>query len=196
MRRPSLPGLALLLVLGCAATRPRVLTGPGPDLDVAAWVSANPIGPFEDVKAVVVARTASTSHAIVQVRTRERPHVHENHDLTVHVVRGTGRMVLASASGGTAFEAAILPVRAGDSIVIGRGMIHWFENRGKEPAVAFATFTPPFDGHDNTTTPIMNALAEYLDLLGPDATARIRGTFALRADGTVMALGHRLPELH
>lgn len=194
MQRLTAPTFLLVLALGCAAPHPRILTGPGPGLDVTGWLAANPISPTEDVKAVPVARTPSTSHAIVQVRTRERPHVHGAHDLTVHVVRGTGRIVLAAAPGGTVFVAALRPVAPGDSIVIGRGMIHWFENTGQEPAVAFATFTPPFDGVDTATTPLMTALGEFLAAF-PDLPAlQVEGTIETRADGGVMALGRRVPE--
>ncbi len=186
--------LTALWLAGCAAPRPRILTGPGPDLDVATWLAANRIGPFEDVKAVPVARTASTSHAIVQVRTRERPHVHETHDLTVHVVAGTGRMVLAAAPGGTLFVLSVQPVAPGDSIVIGRGTIHWFENAGATPAVAFATFTPPFDGTDTVSTPLMAALGRFLDSRPRLPAQRVEGVVEAGPDGGVALRARPDPE--
>ncbi len=194
MPRLALAGLVACWLTGCAAPRPRILTGPGPDLDVTAWLAANPIGPGEDVKAVPVARTLSTSHAIVQVSTKERPHVHAAHDLTVHVVSGTGRMVLAAAPGGTTFSASIRTVGPGDSIVIARGTIHWFENAGDAPAVAFATFTPPFDGQDTVTTPLMTALGGFLETWGALPSLRISGTVETTADGSVLLLGRPDPE--
>jgi mannose-6-phosphate isomerase-like protein (cupin superfamily) len=40
-------------------------------------------------------------------------------------------------------------MNAGDTATIIRGERHFFVNRGSEPAAAFVTFAPPYDGDDN-----------------------------------------------
>src|SRR5579884_4111556 len=60
-------------------------------------------------------------------------------ELTVHVLSGGGVLVLARRR---------VTLRAGDVVLIARGVTHWFTPGGREPAVALAVFTPPLDGPD------------------------------------------------
>lgn len=80
------------------------------------------------------------SYHLVQIRTRETPHRHVEHDLSVTLLRGEGVLHVAGKRHA---------MRQGDAAVVGRGEAHWFENRGSEPAAAFVIFSPPYDGKDN-----------------------------------------------
>ena len=40
-------------------------------------------------------------------------------------------------------------MRVGDTAVVPKGVPHYFVNNGDQPAAAFVTFTPPYDGTDN-----------------------------------------------
>jgi mannose-6-phosphate isomerase-like protein (cupin superfamily) len=165
------PCLLTLLLAGCAAAPSRVIVGlePGARVDLDTWLAAHPLAASEELKAVPVGATGTTSYAIVQVRGRERAHVHADHDLTVHVLRGRGHLVLASMpEGSLALSGEIRPLSPGDIVAIPRGMVHWFVNGGKEPAVAVACFTPPYDGKDIVTTPLVSQIDGWL---GPLASA-------------------------
>ena len=160
--RPVFPRLPLLLLVlaGCAHPRPCVIIGadPGVRMELGSFLATHPLGAAEDLKAVPVGAIATTSYAIVQVRTRERAHLHADHDLTIHVLQGTGWIILLSAPSGSMFVGSAQPLGPGDLVSIPRGTIHWFVNTGREPAVALACFTPPYDGHDLETTPNINAM--------------------------------------
>ncbi len=157
---PRLPLLLVLVLGGCAHPQARIIIGadPGVRLELESFLAAHPLGAAEDLKAVPVGAIATTSYAIVQVRTRERAHLHADHDLTVHVLRGTGWIVLLSAPSGSMFSGTAHPLGPGDLVSIPRGTIHWFVNTGREPAVALACFTPPYDGRDLETNPNINAM--------------------------------------
>lgn len=160
-----------LLLIGCATAPTRVIVGldPGSRVDLDAWLAAHPLAVSEELKAVPVGAIGTTSYAIVQVRGRERAHVHADHDLTVHVLRGRGRLALFHAAGVTEFTGEVRPLAAGDVAAIPRGMVHWFVNGGREPAVAVASFTPPYDGMDIVTTPLIAAMDEAVTRAAPSA---------------------------
>ncbi len=80
-----------------------------------------------------------SSYHLIQIRTREKSHVHETHDLAVFVQSGFGKMYLGRESFG---------VRPGSVVFIPRRTPHYFVNVGKTPAVAIAIYSPPFDGKD------------------------------------------------
>lgn len=79
------------------------------------------------------------SHHIVQIRDREIPHIHKFHDLTVIVLGGRGYIM---------WEQRRIDLKAGDVLFIPRGLAHYYVNGSEEPAVAFAIYSPPFDGKD------------------------------------------------
>lgn len=98
-----------------------------------------PLAPDEDFRVVAIGRDAHTSHHVVSIRTREAPHRHDRHDLLVVVLRGHGRMRLGDEA---------RPVGAGSILYVPRGTVHAFANSASEPAVAYAIYSPPFDGTD------------------------------------------------
>jgi mannose-6-phosphate isomerase-like protein (cupin superfamily) len=97
------------------------------------------LDPGESFRIVEVGRDANTSHHLVWIRDREIPHRHDRHDLLVVMLRGRGGMRLGSAE---------RPVGAGSILYVPRGTAHAFRNEAGEPAVAYAIYTPAFDGRD------------------------------------------------
>jgi len=89
--------------------------------------------------AVKVGETAAASYHLIQVRAAERPHRHLDHDALITLLRGRGELHLGDR---------VLSLQCGDTVLIPRGTIHWFVNGSRHPAVAFATFSPPYDGQD------------------------------------------------
>lgn len=104
----------------------------------------------ESVKAVLLHSTTAQSVHLVQIRTKERRHIHQEHDLTAIVRSGRGTIVLGNLH---------RKVRAGDVIVIPRGVIHQMINEGKAPALAVVIFSPPFDGKDVVSVEIDKGLS-------------------------------------
>ncbi len=144
-------GLATaLLVLLCACGGPCLVDPPGDprvfggesargDVDLAVFLARHPMPPGAAVHAIELGRSASASHHLVQVRVAEPPHIHRTHDLTVTILRGAGDVRVGDRT---------FAVRAGDVVIIPRGVPHFFWNGGDDVAVAVSVFSPPFDGAD------------------------------------------------
>jgi mannose-6-phosphate isomerase-like protein (cupin superfamily) len=131
----------LSTLLGCAPT-PRVILPSGQAAShtpLSSLLAAHPLAVGQNISALPLGHTEALSFHLIQIRDREQPHRHATHDLSVTVLRGTGRLYVA----GDPHE-----MRAGDVAVVPRGTPHYFVNAGSEPAVAFATFAPPYDGTD------------------------------------------------
>ncbi len=136
---------ALWFTTGCGAA-PHLIVPSNAGIertDLNALLAAYPLAPADIIRAVPLGRTEALSYHLVQIRDREQPHVHATHDLTVTLLRGTGVLHVR----GTAQE-----MRAGDTAAIPRDTPHYFVNTGSTPAIAFATFAPPYDGHDQIVT--------------------------------------------
>ncbi len=95
--------------------------------------------PGREISVQPIGRDAHSSHHSVSIRGRERPHRHLHHDLLVIVLKGHGSMLLGS-------EERI--VGAGSILFVPRGTTHAFRNRSEQPAIAYAVYTPAFDGLD------------------------------------------------
>ena len=108
-------------------------------IPLAVLADRAPLAAGEDFRVVELGRDASTSHHVVAIRTAETPHRHDRHDLLVMVVRGYGSMRIGDAT---------LPVGEGSLLYVPRGAVHAFTNESGAPSVAYAIYTPPFDGAD------------------------------------------------
>ncbi|MBI5892794.1 MAG: cupin domain-containing protein [Deltaproteobacteria bacterium] len=93
----------------------------------------------ENIKVTPLFKNENSSHFIIQIRDREKPHIHETHDLTVIVKKGKGILHLGKDE---------LPMRRGDIAFIPKGVLHYFVNTDSEPSVAYVIFTPFYDGKD------------------------------------------------
>ncbi|MCX7915369.1 MAG: cupin domain-containing protein [Verrucomicrobiae bacterium] len=96
------------------------------------------------VASVPLGATDSSSAHLVQVRDAEPLHIHAHHDLVVVVKRGRGVLRLRDRE---------VRVRAGDVLIIPRGVPHAFRNQSRAPALAIAIFSPPYDGKDMIPVP-------------------------------------------
>jgi quercetin dioxygenase-like cupin family protein len=140
MGRLGLP-CCLALLTACAGN-PRLIV-PNPQgaqqASLATLLEAHPLPGDENIKAVPVGRTDSLSFHLVQIRDRERPHIHDMHDLVVTLLRGKGTLYV---------EGVAHDMRAGDVAAVPRGTPHYFVNTDCRPAATFVTFAPPYDGTD------------------------------------------------
>jgi mannose-6-phosphate isomerase-like protein (cupin superfamily) len=136
----------LLGVAACAATPSVVVSEGGTPRAVAlpALLAARPLADDQNIRADLLGQSPALSTHLVQVRQREAPHLHAQHDLTVTLLRGRGTLHAAGR---------VLPMRAGDVAVVPRATVHFFVNEGTTPAVAFVTFAPPHDGTDQVPAP-------------------------------------------
>jgi len=133
--------VALAVLVGCRAPAPitpRVAIG-ALQHGLDSFLAAHPLAKDAEIRADLLQRMSGASVHVVQVRGRERPHRHMEHDLVVEVLRGDGVLTLA----GTA-----IPMRAGDSVAVPRGTAHWFASTPGSLSVALATFAPPLDAPD------------------------------------------------
>ena len=140
-------GAFLLMVcfflIGCATTKTdsfsRFYGWDQPPVPVEELVKENAPTADQPVRIEELARTANASYHIVQIRDREQPHTHQAHEAVARLEAGEGIFVLGRQ---------VLSLKAGDIVVIPQGKPHFFVNTGKEPAVAWVMFIPPFDGKD------------------------------------------------
>jgi mannose-6-phosphate isomerase-like protein (cupin superfamily) len=129
------------LIVACAPA-PRVFLQYGDEFrqaELENFLAANPLAAGENIKVTTLGQGPAASHHIVQIRDREVPHVHKAHDATVTVLQGRGYLMM---------EKRRVELAAGDVVYIPRGAVHYFVNTHSEPTVAFAVYSPPFDGKD------------------------------------------------
>ena len=132
----------LLALAGCATstewvTFPIEKGGKGVSLD--AWLQAHPLKSGQAISIEELSRGESASAHIVQIRKQEPLHVHENHDVTVILLKGRGTLWVGDRK---------LELKPGSIVTIPRGVPHSFTNQAQQMAVAYAVFNPAFDGKD------------------------------------------------
>ena len=133
--------LALSVFFACAPA-PRVSLQYGTEFkqaEIAKVLAEDPLGASENIKITTLGQGQGVSHHLVQIRDREKPHIHKIHDGTVVMVKGGGYLMM---------ENRRLDMSAGDIVYIPRGAVHYFVNTASEPTVAFVVFFPPFDSKD------------------------------------------------
>lgn len=136
---------------GCrTSVRPARIISPEGILPKTAWSR-------EERQKEIAVRTLKTtqeaSFHLIRLRTTEKPHTHNNHDLTVVMLSGGARVFIE----GRRYE-----VNPGDIVEIPRGKVHWAENRASEASEVYAVFTPPFDGKDHQIASGWPATADSL----------------------------------
>ena len=146
-------GFLLLAVAcaGCAATpKPEEREIPARVLDALigssrvrlsfeALVSRAVLAPDSDIRVTALGRDEHHSHHVVAIRKAEEPHRHDDHDLLVVMLKGYGEILIGQET---------KPVGPGSIVFIPRRTVHAFANKSLEPAVAYAIYSPPFDGKD------------------------------------------------
>ena len=142
---PSGPHLAiaclsfLIAALPAAAQDISVFKESTETVSIDTLLKNNPLSPEENIRSTLVHQTAAASIHLVQIRDKEKPHIHKTHDLIVTLKRGHGVLRIGRDT---------VLMKAGDTVVIPRGVIHDFENWSDKIAVALGIFTPPYDGQD------------------------------------------------
>ena len=134
--------LFFIFFIGCACPKGKIYSYNEAGLYSKTWrevVKENPIGKDENIKVTPLFKNDDSSHLIIQIRDREKPHIHETHDLTVIVKNGEGVLHLDKEE---------LPMRKGDIAFIPRGVPHYFVNEDSKPSIAYVIFTPFYDGND------------------------------------------------
>lgn len=134
-----------LILLSCASI-PRFYLQYGRQFtqsDLDRILAENPLAPTENIRVATLGQTKEVSHHVVQIRDREVPHIHRDHDLTVVMLRGQGYLML---------EGKRIELNVGDVLFVPRSVVHHFVNTFDEPSVAFVVYSPPFDGKD--TVPV------------------------------------------
>jgi mannose-6-phosphate isomerase-like protein (cupin superfamily) len=149
LRRFSLCALAVFVVLlvSACSPAPQIALQYGTEFkqtEIEKVLAENPLAPNENIKMTTLGQGQGVSHHVVQVRDREKPHIHKIHDGTVVMVKGRGYLML---------ENRRIDLSAGDIVFVPRGAVHYFVNTAGEPAVAFVVFSPPFDGKDTLPVP-------------------------------------------
>ncbi len=93
----------------------------------------------QDIARLPLGQTDHATLLAVAIRTQEQPHRHLKSDLLVIMLRGQGRMTVGNRTE---------TVKAGDIVFVPKGVPHFFVNTDREPSVALAIFTPPFQPGD------------------------------------------------
>lgn len=141
--RSCLALLCLATLTGCASTNPRLLlpaVAGAASRSAEELIESHPVPKGQNILPLLLGQTESLSYHLVQIRDRESPHIHASHDLVVTLLRGEGALHQGES---------VLPMHAGDTAVVPKGVPHFFVNTGDQPAAAFVTFAPPYDGKDN-----------------------------------------------
>lgn len=134
--------LLIPLLFACTYHKGKIYSYGEKGLFLKEWrdiVRENPIDKNENIKVTPIFNNDDGSHFIIQIRDREKSHIHETHDLTVVVKDGKGILHLGKDK---------LPMKCGDTAFIPRGVLHYFVNTGNKSAIAYVIFTPSYDGKD------------------------------------------------
>lgn len=134
--------VAAVFVAGCATASWLVVSPDGQivqRVEVDQWVRAHPLPAGQAIAIHEIGRSGSASFHVVQVVSREQPHVHKTHDATVLVTRGRGTLWLGPHH---------LRLGPGSFVNIPRNVVHHFVVESAGPAVALVVFSPPLDGAD------------------------------------------------
>jgi len=138
-----LSAVALINLAGCSFHNRHIYSIDDNGLYSKEWtqiVKEYPIGKKDNVRITPLFKNDDSSHYIIQINDRERPHIHETHDLTVIVKKGKGTLNLGKEK---------IAMKAGDIAFIPRGKVHYFVNESKHcTAVSYVVFSPAYHGKD------------------------------------------------
>lgn len=131
----------LLLLFSSAAHAAEILTPEGV-LREPGWSAEEQAA---DLSKKLIKNSPDSSSFWIRLKVSEKPHVHQDHDVTVVVLRGKSLMHLGLQ---------VREIKEGDIIEIPRGIVHWAENKGPEPCLVYAVFTPVLEGKDYREVPV------------------------------------------
>jgi len=88
-----------------------------------------------------ISSNEQTKSYLMSIKGAEKPHIHDNHDITASIVSGKVRLN---------YKDRKVELEAGDVLYIPRGTYHWVENiKDDKPSEIFVVFNPPFDPADS-----------------------------------------------
>lgn len=93
----------------------------------------------KDIAVKLLESNEHSSILLIRLKGSEKPHIHEHHDLSVYVLKGTSSVTIGKKE---------IELRIGDFVTIPKGTIHWAKNKGALPAEVVAIFSPPYKGRD------------------------------------------------
>lgn len=108
--------------------------------DIQEVIEQNPVGSQENIKSTLIHKTEDMSIHLIQIRFKEKPHIHKTHDLLVTLKKGRGILHIGNN---------VITMSGDDTAIIPRGVVHYFENSGEGVAVGLGIFVPAYDGTDN-----------------------------------------------
>lgn len=127
--------MSAVFLAGCASQPVSQIVYPKP-IALKAWTTKQKQQP---VALQHLQRSDSSSSHYILLNDAEPPHYHDNHDLSVTIIKG--RSVIH-------FEDRAITVAVGDVVFIPKGTFHWAENIGDEGCEIHAVFSPAFEGKD------------------------------------------------
>lgn len=134
---------AAITLSGCSFHERHIYSVGEEGLYAKEWceiIKEYPIGKDDNIRVTPLFKNEDSSHYIIQINDRERPHIHEEHDLTVIVKKGAGTLHLGKEK---------LAMKAGDIAFIPKGTVHYFVNEKKNcTAVSYVIFSPAYHGKD------------------------------------------------
>jgi len=102
-------------------------------------LQGHPLRSEDNFKNTEFLRTDEMSHHLVQIRDREKLHVHRHHDMMAYLYQGWGTFKIGEK---------LVPLKPGDFVMVPKGTPHQFVNESQDVAVAYAVISPPFDKTD------------------------------------------------
>ena len=149
MTKSSFRAFSLLVPLaawGCASHRPDyhgLVPGQADVVDLLREAETRLTDPEASMEAAPLASAPGVNHQLLRIRGAEPLHRHENHDLTIVILRGGG--VLRTMAGEREREEKL---GVGSIVLIPRGLAHAFRNEEEGTTIAFMASSPPFDPAD------------------------------------------------
>jgi len=120
-------------------------------LDVDALLAAHPVEPGWSFQVIDLEKLENSSTHLVRVRTREKTHYHDRHDLTAIMLAGHGMLYIGRD------KVELVP---GATVTIPRRILHEFVNESEESSVFYVIFSPPFEGKDRVRVRKMEELLD------------------------------------
>jgi quercetin dioxygenase-like cupin family protein len=135
--------LAFLFVTAQAASAAQFIAPDGEIKNLDELLAREALPASENIRVIPLARTARSMTILVQVRDREPLHYHADADITVLVLRGEGALHVGDKAH---------PVKTGDVMLVPRGAVHAFVNKGPNVGAALVTYSPPPGPNDRVLT--------------------------------------------
>ena len=133
-KKVTLFAVAIAFV-GCSNHQPKVVF-PDKGYENMEWSAS---AKAQNIAVFHLTQDAYSSTHLIRIKGSEKPHYHDQHDLTVTILEGESIIH---------FRDHEVILYQGDVIHIPKGTYHWAENIDSKASVVFATFSPAFRGKD------------------------------------------------